>query len=434
MSATLTFLAAAPTRTYAEGEDPFLFRRARTWWLLLALFLMAQGNGLFTRQDSTYWGMKTVQQELESSSFFLLLTVMLWVICAGLMFARIGPTVRIALKQKAVLAFAVLAFLSALWSQDPLLTLRKATLMFISFAFAWFFATYYSPADQMRLLLGAGVVAALASTAMVLLLPEYGIATGGEWKGVFGHKNHLGLGIFFLFSALPFCRVLNGRRLLTLALQAILPIGLILLSQSRTALIMTAVLIAVRILGPYVASRSRDQLPFVLYTATFGTVVAVLATTLGREIILPMLGRETTLSGRTEHWAVLAPFAFRHLWLGYGYNAFWTGAGDSLRVMNLIGGGMKGSDSGYVDTMLQFGLVGMGMLLVLLVVCVQDFARLFRKDSVPLVAYWYAGLILATFVGSVTEGLFLAPTGVTTFIFVVACAGLRSLSLESASL
>jgi hypothetical protein len=51
-----------------------------------------------------------------------------------------------------------------------------------------------------------------------------------------------------------------------------------------------------------------------------------------------------------------------------GYSAFWASSGDSLRAMNIIGGGMKGSDGEYVDAMLQFGLAGMGLFLVLLLV------------------------------------------------------------------
>jgi O-antigen ligase len=425
MSTTLLDIAAVPPQTYAQEGDPSLFRRPRTWWLLLALFIMTQGNGLFTRQDNTYWGIKTVKQQFEGSPSFLMLTMAMCVICVALMLTSIRPTLRMALKQKAVLAFAVLGFLSILWSQDPSLTFRRTTLLFLTFAFAWFFATYYSPADQMRLLIAAGVIVALASIAMALLLPQFGISKYGEWKGVFGHKNHLGLGMFFLFSALPFCNISSGRRLLTLSLQAILPVGLILLSQSKTALILTLVLIAVRIFGPYLASRRRDQVPFALFAGVCGVVLAVFAITMGREVILPLLGRESTLTGRTDHWAVLAPFALKHLWLGYGYSAFWTGTGDSLRVMNIIGAGMKGSDSGFVDMMLQFGLVGLSLMFIVFLTCARDFVRLFRRNSMPLVAYWYLGLIVATLVGSFTEILFLG--GVTTFIFAIACAGLRNL-------
>lgn len=431
MSATLaSSIAAASAQTYAEHGDPSLFHRARTWWLLLALLLLADEGSIFTVASSQGKSLITLRQYYATSTTLLLLsTVMLWGIVAGLMVNRIGPTLRLMLNQKAVLAFAILAFLSLLWSQDPQLTFRRAMWLFLASAFAWFFASHYPPADQMRLLLAAGVILALSSFAIAILLPKYGLDSGGEWKGVFGQKNELGHAMLFLFSGLAFRPVSIGHRLRTAALQAILPLGLIFLSQSRGSLVLAILLVAVRLYGPFIRNSRREQLPFLL----FATTCVVLGVVVGREIIFSLLGRDSTLTGRTHEWAVLSFFANRHLWLGYGYAAFWTGTGDSLNAMKLVGGAMRGSDNGYLDTMLQFGLLGIVLWLIVTLVAMKDFARLFRRDLVPLTAYWYAGLILATFVGSVTEGLFPMPTGIATFVFVVACAGLRNLSLENTS-
>lgn len=428
MSATLTFVNTAPSRsyvTYAEGEDPFLFRRARTWWLLLALFLLADGGGLFTTKGIH----PSVFTEAEqSSSSLLLVTIVIWVICLGLMVTHIGPTLRMMLKQKAVLSFAVLAFLSTFWSQAPQVTLRKATILFLYLLFAWFFATYYAPRDQMRLLLTLGVIMALASIAWVILLPQYGLHGTGEWKGVFGQKNFLGSTMFYLFAGLPFCRISSGRRLLTLALQAILPLGLILLSQSRTALMMTLVLIAVRVLGPLITRTRREAIPFILYWVGIGT--AMIPVTLG--VILPFLGRDLTFTGRTRTWAYAFPLALKHLWLGYGYQARVDALGNAAPI-NVAGFSVRTVDNGYLDIMLQFGLLGLGLLLVLLTVYMRDSLKLLRRPSVPFVAYWYVGLILATFVGSVTEDMFWNPYRIIPFMFVLGFAGLRNLSHESAS-
>jgi exopolysaccharide production protein ExoQ len=170
-----------------------------------------------------------------------------------------------------------------------------------------------------------------------------------------------------------------------------------------------------------------------VYAAVFAILCIALAIGPGRDFILSLLGRDSTLTGRTDHWALLATFAARHLWLGYGYYAFWTNSGDSLDVIHIVGGAMQGSDSGYMDTMLWFGLVGVCLLVVLLFASVRDFVSLFRKKFVPFIAYWYAGVVIAMFIGTFTETLFLASVGITTFIFVVSCAGLRSLSLENTS-
>jgi len=57
MSAGMTAVYAAPAETYAGSEDPLLFKRVRTWWTLLALFLMADGEGMFTTQAKR-WTLK----------------------------------------------------------------------------------------------------------------------------------------------------------------------------------------------------------------------------------------------------------------------------------------------------------------------------------------------------------------------------------------
>jgi exopolysaccharide production protein ExoQ len=432
MSATLAFVTAAPARSYAEGEDPFLFRRGRTWWLLLALVLMAQENAnIFSAASTASEKLKTLRQfYAPSTPILLLFTVLLWTICTGLMVKEVGPILRLMLNQKAVLVFAFLAFLSTLWSQDPELTFRKAVLLFLSCAFAWFFATSYTPSDQMRLLLAAGVILALASITWAVLLPQYGLDSGGEWRGVLGQKNQLGHATLFLFSGLVFRPISSGRQLRKIIALAMLPIGLIVLSQSRGSLLLALLLVAVRVYGPFLKSRRRDQLPFALY-ASFTAIVAI---TLGWNILLFLLGRDSTLTGRTHEWSIISPYVFQHLWFGYGYQAFWTGTGDSLRAITRIGGGIRGSDSGYLDTMLQFGLMGMLLWLTVMLVILKDFVRLFHRSFVPLAGYWYAGVVLVTFVGSFADGFFPGPIGIGTFTFVVACAGLRMLSSENRAL
>ena len=427
MSTTLAPVRIEPPTTHLMAEDPLLFRRARTWWTLTALFLIAQAGGLFSGQYQHY-AVKLIRETTNDPSHALLpLTLAMVAICIGLMVRHVEPMLQLMLRQRALLAFPVLAVASTLWSQVPLLTLRKAALLALAFAFAWFMATYYSPPDQMRVILGAGVLVGLASAAMAILLPQYGTSWDGAWKGVFTQKNHMGISIFFLFAGLPFCAVSSRRRLLKLASQAILPLGLILLSRSRTSWFLTIFLIVLRVCGPAITRARREKIPFMLYTICFFFVAAAIS--LG--FILQMLGRDLTFTGRTHEWAIIAPFTLKHFWLGYGYQAFWSGVtGDSGTIHHLIGG-QNVSDNGYLDGMLQFGLVGVVMLAVVLVACMRDFLRLLRGSYVPLIAYWYAALILATLVGSFTESLLWgASGGFNWFMFVLGCAGLRTLSLN----
>jgi exopolysaccharide production protein ExoQ len=419
MSTTLAPSQETPVRTSTRNGDPFLFRRARTWWLLLTLFLMAQGNGIFTVAATASQKAKSLTQFYATSNVLALLTVAMWAICGGLMVHRIRPTLRLLLSQRILLAFVILAFLSTFWSQDPSISFRKAALLFLYFVFGLFFATSYTPDDQMRLFLATGVIVGLTSTAMAVFLPHYGLDAGGEWKGIFGQKNELGYTTFVLFSGLVFSWIQNSRQLFTLALQAIFPIALIVLSRSKESLVLVALLIAVRFYGPFVARRRREQLPFTLYA----TALSVVAIALARSMILLLLGRDTTLTGRTREWAILFPFALKHFWLGYGYSAFWTRTGDSLSVLQTIGGAIRGSDSGYLDTMLQVGIVGTALWLGFFLVSAQAIAKTFRRPSAPLTAYWYAGLMIATFAESFVGSVFLVQK-LDSFAVVVAYAGL----------
>jgi exopolysaccharide production protein ExoQ len=426
MSATATFtpFPATPAHTYAHEEDPLLFKRARTWWLLLALFLIADGNSLFAAQG-LHPGLKG-EADVSSDSL-LFLTAVMWAICAALMVTQIRPTLRMMLHQKAVLSFAVLAFLSTLWSQAPQVSFRKAAILFLYMLVAWFFATYYSPPDQMRLLLALGVIMAMASIAWVIFLPNYGVQPTGEWKGVFGQKNMLANTMFFLFSGLPFCRISSARSLLIVATQAGLPLGLILLSRSRSPLVMVAVVIAVRVLGPLLVRTRKEALPFMLYCLGIGTAMIPI----GLAVVLPLLGRDFTFSGRTHTWANIFPLALDHFWLGRGYQAFWIGASGNPAAIILGGIPIISVDNGYLDVMLQCGFVGVLLLSVLLIACARDFGSLLSRSSVPLIAYWYAALIIAIFVGGVTENMFWFPIRIIPFMLVMACAGLRNLNLAN---
>jgi O-antigen ligase len=440
MTATMTPVTETPITSYADRTDPFLFKHIRTWWLLLALFIMADGGGMFVSQGAhpgVGYGVGGTTVD-TSSGILLLMTGVTWVICAGLMVSHIGPTLQMMLRQKAVLSFGVLALLSTLWSQSPHLTFRKAAILCLYLLLAWFIAAYYPPRDQIRLFLALGVIMALGSIVWAVFLPQYGVHATGEWKGIFVQKNDFGGSIVYLFSGFPFSRDLGRHRLRNMAVLAILSLGLILLSNSITSLIMFAILLAVRILGPWITRARREAIPLIVYCAMIGIFMIPLFLV----VVLPLMGRDLTFTGRTHSWALVFPMVLQHLWLGYGYQGFFVNAlGEPDGI--IVGSKMWGSafsnvylfsvDNGYIYILLQEGLVGLAALLTLLVVCARDFLKLFRGFSVPIEAYWYAGVIFATFVGGVTENAFWAPNKIDVLMFPVMCAGLANLARESIS-
>jgi O-antigen ligase len=66
------------------------------------------------------------------------------------------------------------------------------------------------------------------------------------------------------------------------------------------------------------------------------------------------LGRDATLTGRTETWAQLVPVVEREPLLGCGFGSFWTTARREFYRMSY-------GHNGYLDTLLEIGAVGLAL-------------------------------------------------------------------------
>lgn len=85
------------------------------------------------------------------------------------------------------------------------------------------------------------------------------------------------------------------------------------------------------------------------------------------------LGRDPTLTGRTEIWAGLIPDVMQQPILGYGFSGFWT----LNRVLEHVIGE---AHCGYLDVCLQLGFVGLFLTIVFLLACVRKGYQMMRID------------------------------------------------------
>jgi exopolysaccharide production protein ExoQ len=79
-----------------------------------------------------------------------------------------------------------------------------------------------------------------------------------------------------------------------------------------------------------------------------------------------LLGRaedSDTLSGRAFIWPELLSYASSHLWLGYGYESFWT-AGRIDQISSTLGWGLREAHNSYLEIVLWLGITGLMLLLI----------------------------------------------------------------------
>jgi O-antigen ligase len=195
---------------------------------------------------------------------------------------------------------------------------------------------------------------------VIFAVPAKGVgsyAHEGSWQGVFGHKNALGqimlLGAIVFWVVSP--RTQAARNWAWVGI--VLCLLMVLFSQSRTAWIIAAFLL---ISIPFLRFVQRSDSPIevqirLLLIGLSCGFIAILVIEYLNEI-LALLGRDTTLTGRTDIWAKSIEVGLDRFWFGHGYRSFWTG---------LFFNYGHGHNS-FLDIWLELGLVGLALFVVTL--------------------------------------------------------------------
>ncbi len=273
---------------------------------------------------------------------------------------------RAAWRGKLAILLVAFACASTLWSVQPQLSLFRGISLLAPTAVGLLLAVRFTQAEQLRLLTFALGIPAIMSVIVVVLMPEEGMSTldyGNAWRGVYHNKNGLarnmalGVGVFVL-TALTGGR---GRRLAWLGAAG--TFAILLLARSVTSLIATAAMLMLIPIFRTLSLRSTTTLA-VWTISVLGGAVAVTALIANLEPALAALGRDVTLTGRTDIWAAVVASIAEQPWLGYGHNAFWDQWGPSTSVKDAVGWATPNSHNGLLDLWLDLGLVGVAIYLV----------------------------------------------------------------------
>lgn len=290
----------------------------------------------------------------------------------------------------AVAALCLYAFVSALWSLDPVRTLMKATQQ--TMIAMSLIAAVISSRDPRRIL--TWLIWLMAAVVLFNILAVVSRPPGPiGHEGIYAHKNSLGavaaLALMFGVYALTY------RRLAYLAAGLFLIAGsllLLLASESKTSAGMAIVAPALAV-GVYLLAKHVAIPPLVTWLAAQITIVAgfiLLGTIFDFQLsdLLRVVFGDETFTGRTHIWA----FAWQQIaespLVGYGYHGFWNIGPESPRFTAHIQfiHNMPHAHNGYIDLLLNLGIVG---LVLFAVIFALAFGRAMRLDS--------AGAVLCIF-------------------------------------
>ncbi|HEX6910868.1 MAG TPA: O-antigen ligase family protein [Longimicrobium sp.] len=341
----------------------------------------------------------------------------------ALVAARPRQIVAAALCNPLVPALVALAAVSYLWSEAPGLTLRRTLALAATTLLGLWLAARFSRRALLGVLAAVLGTAAVAGLALGLLAPDLGRSAefGGAWVGVFGHKNGMGkamvlAALVLLVRAPDEAPGRRGRAVLLVVVAA-----LVVLSRSASSLVALAGMVALVPLARALAGRS---VLLVLAAPAALCVGAVLAggTGAGAASVAGALGKDATLTGRTELWGAVLASIGKRSGLGYGYGAFWHASEESESLFAAVGWGAWHAHNAFLDAWLNLGFVGLVLLVGALAWAGARAVRDLRAGTGPEAA-WPLAFLAFTVTTNLTESRLLEPGTLYWALFVaVACA------------
>jgi O-antigen ligase len=277
-----------------------------------------------------------------------------------------------------VAIYLAYCLIAVLWSDYSFIAFKRWIKLFGQPVMVLIVLTEPDPMESLaRLLKRCAYVIVPISILFIKYFPQWGSCydtwTGFRMNtGITTDKNALGcdcfiLGFFFIWH---FVRVWQGekgvsrRNELILCLFFFVTIGwLFNMAHSSTSMGALAMAVAMMLfLGlKFVNQR---QLGFYL---VFGVVVCALAEFFFgiHNWAIQALGRNSTLTGRTEIWQILLHWDINPI-LGVGFESFWMG--DNLDKLGqlLPGAILNEAHNGYLETYLNLGLLGVFLTIALL--------------------------------------------------------------------
>jgi len=320
-------------------------------------------------------------------------------------------------KQNIYYFFILFYFLlSVVWARDPAISFRRWIREFIALLVVLLLMSEKSPIKTLISAFRKAIYAALPlSLLLIKYFPIYGREYGrwsGEvmWVGIAHQKNDLAMlcAISILFLAWTLLKNFKEWKKLNYKMPVFVDIFMfflaiyLMLGPKRTfnySATSTLSLIVGLVFMGYFKTASNKGANIKNKIVVSAIIIIAIGTILPFSGKIPiktlpgLFNRTETLTGRTEIWKSLVPYAKKNILLGYGYGGFWT---TSLR--NLIA---SHAHNGYLDTILDLGLIGLIIFIIYILNILKKNANFLDEEN--QIPWFFLALIFMVLVRNIAE-------------------------------
>ncbi|WOR14753.1 O-antigen ligase [Hyphomonas sp. FCG-A18] len=407
------------SQTVSPAKDTATKSYSRIELALLFIILIMFSEGLLPR-------LFAAEESAEGSPILRMMWLPVYALTLGVMIWQWKAMLRTLLRMPFMIALMGLAAVSFLWSIDPALSQRRGIAIVMSTLAGLWIGTHYDWRTLLRTLGLVWITVAVAGALTAIANPGFGVMHEvhvGAWKGLYYEKNQLGghmaracfLCAFLFLMDKPMRRVWGFGVAICLMM--------VLMSTSKTSLL--GVLLGFGILIAALMMK-RGKITGLSLT-WLGTIVIGSLTCLlifAPEAIFNLLGRDASLTGRTDIWAELAQDISERPLLGYGYGAFWMlDSEPAYWLREVLEWDAPTAHNSWLEVAIALGLTGLAFLLL-------DFAITIWRALRTAVDTWtgvFALGVCAQFaLFSISESIALQQNSLIWLTYVIVAAKLAN--------
>jgi len=363
----------------------------KTWYHLVPLvaFLMAGMLEAFTGK-------------------FPILLSFIFLVSGVILFGRTEVLVKYFKENWLLTIFLAYTFLSCFWSPFPIVSLKRwiQFLGIVLVGLAAISRPHSFKTIHTILMWYTGATLLLSITLIFIVASGEFIAVDGAWTGFASSKN--GFGALCTLAIVVWLPVLGNKESKLKSRFALLALMLGFLglwgSQSATALISIFTVLFIYSLIKIKINPAAKMLFLPVPILIFCFYIMNFTPYTPMDYLFQSVGRDNTLTGRTELWSMMIGVISEHPFFGIGYNGFWMDDGLSTAIVDSLLWAPRQAHNGYLDIINELGFVGLGLFLL---VIGQSLFRAFRFiDWNNLTTVVFLFIICVAIVGNFAESSF----------------------------
>lgn len=399
-----------------KSRDPPLLNRDRHTADLLLVFSL-----LFLSNILAFWYAFWLVPPLLLLVvvFFLIITALsVWILYKKNLVQNFLQNLR---KNWIILPFLIFSGFTIFWSVNREVSVYRWLTLICTIITGGYIGLRYPIKEIVRFLSVFSVYILILSSIFVFFIPEIGVMNyytiQGAWKGLYWHKNHMGLMasfINFLFLITSFDLIQSRAKKVWLwILLYIYSLFFIFQSDSVAAHLTTIAMHGSVFLG-FIFLKFKDKISRYHILIFAGVLLlASAALYLNADQFFGMFNRNTSLTGRVPMWSYLFDtYISRRPLVGYGFNAFWYINAYQEDVQRAAGypDPIIIADNGFIDILVNTGYLGLFLFMAFYVWAVWRSIQ-FSIHAKDIINLFPALLMLFTTIANITWSLLFENEG-----------------------